>query len=134
MPGFMGNGQATLLRENKQAWMFQVETNVAGRPSVAFQLERLNRTAYPWGVSFQLYFTDSTGLTPSSPGVFEVDIQTSDIDQDAQYCTINAISGLTSLNSSFAGRLELPNFYAKYVRAVVKTLTNAVYTSLLVTR
>jgi hypothetical protein len=133
MPGYAGNGRAILLRDNAQKFLFQRETNLVGRASIACQLERVNRSFYPWGASFQLYFTDISGV-PADPGVFEVDIQTSDIDLDIQYCTINALTGAGSLNANFAGRLELPNFYAKYVRGVVKTLTNAVYTTLLVTR
>lgn len=133
MPGYGGGGAAILIRENQQKWLFQQEINVTARASIAVQLERIPRASYPWGVSFQIYFTDATG-NPANPGVYEVDIQTSDIDQDAQYCTINSLIGAGGLNASFAGRIELPSFYAKYVRAYVKTLTNAVYVSVLVTR
>jgi hypothetical protein len=42
---------------------------------------------------------------------------------------------LTSgLNASYAGRIELPALYARYVRGLVKTLQNAVYVTLLATR
>lgn len=133
MPGYAGTGYAKLLRDNQQVFLFQQEINVTGRASIAVQLERINRSFYPWGASFQLYFTNVSGVA-ADPGAYEVDIQTSDIDQDIQYCTINALAGAGFLNASFVGRLELPNFYAKYVRAYVKTLTNGVYTSLLVTR
>lgn len=133
MPGYGGTGQATLLRENKQVYLFQRESGVGGKASVAFQLERIPRTFYPWGASFQLAFTDVNG-NPADPGAFEVDIQTSDIDEDSQYCVINSWVNDTSLNTSFVGRIELPNFYAKYVRAFVASLTNAVYVTLLVTR
>jgi hypothetical protein len=114
-------------------FLFHGETGVAGRASIALQLERINRSFYPWGVSFHIAFTDVNGV-PSDPGAFEIDFQTSDIDQDTQFCTINAISGDANLNASFVGRLELPNFWAKYVRAFVKTLTNAVYVTVLATR
>ena len=133
MSGYGGTGQATLLRDNRQQFLFQQEVNVTGRASIAVQLERVNRSFYPWGVSFELFFTDANG-NPANPGVFEVDIQTADIDQDTHYCTINALAGAGFLNSNYVGRLELPSFWAKYVRGYVKTLTNAVYTSLLVTR
>jgi hypothetical protein len=132
MPGYQ-TGRATLLRTNRQAYLFQREPVAAGTASAAFQLERINRSAYPWGASFHLSFTDASGK-PADPGVFEIDIQTSDIDQDAQYCTINSWPSSSSLNASFVGRMELPTFYAKYVRGFVKTLTNNVYVSLLATR
>lgn len=133
MPGYGGTGQAKLIRDNQQVYLFQQETNVTGRASIAIQLERINRSFYPWGASFQLAFTDING-NPSSPGTFEVDIQTSDIDQDNQYCNINSWTALAALNANFVGRIELPWFYAKYVRGYVKTLTNAVYVTLLATR
>jgi hypothetical protein len=133
MPGYAGQGSAALLRENQQKFLFQQETNLTGKASIAVQLERIPRSYYPWGVSFQVAFTDVNG-NPSDPGAFEVDIQTSDIDQDSQYCVINSWSGDAALNASFVGRIELPNFYAKFVRGLVRSLTNAVYVTLLVTR
>jgi hypothetical protein len=71
MPGFQGTGKATLIRDNQQLFLFQQETNVTGRPSIALQLERINRSAYPWGMSFQISFTDVNG-NPADPGTFEV--------------------------------------------------------------
>jgi hypothetical protein len=133
VPGFGGTGKASLLRDNQQKYLFQQETNVTGRASIALQLERINRSYYPWGVSFQVAFTNAAGA-PADPGSFEIDIQTSDVDQDAQYCTINSWVNDASLNASFVGRIELPSFYAKFVRAFVKTLTNSVYITVLVTR
>jgi hypothetical protein len=133
MPGYGGTGQATLLRENQQKFLFQQEPVAAGRASVAVQLERISRSFYPWGVSFQASFTDVNGNS-ANPGAFEIDIQTSDVDQDSQYCTINSWTNTTSLNANFAGRMELTTLYAKFVRAYIKTLTNGVYTTLLVTR
>jgi len=133
MPVYAGTGQAKLIRDNQQMFLFQKELNLAGKSSVALQLERINRSSYPWGVSFQIYFTDVNG-NPADPGAFEVDIQTSDIDADIQFCTINQWTGDANLNANFVGRIELPNFYAKYIRGFVKTLTNAVYITLLATR
>jgi hypothetical protein len=131
MPGYRGAGQAALLRYNQQRFLFQQESGLTGRASIAVQLERVRGSHYPWGASFQLYFTDASGK-PADPGAFEVDIQTSDTDADAQFCTISAVTG--PLNASYAARLELPNFFAKFIRAYVKTLTNAVYVSVMATR
>jgi|SRR5215472_12290494 len=130
MAGYQ-TGRATLLRTNSQVWLFQQEQVAAGRASMAVQLERISRSSYPWGLSVQIYFTDVNGK-PSDPGAFEVDVQSSDIDQDSMFCTISQIN--SGLNASFAGRLELVSFWAKYIRVFVKTLTNAVYTSVMATR
>jgi hypothetical protein len=133
MPGYAGTGRATPIRDNQQIYLFKKELNVTGRASIAVQPQRINRSFWPsGGASFQLYFTDVNG-NPADPGVFEVDIQTSDIDQDTQYCTATSFPANASLNASFVAHVELPSFYAKFVRAFVKTLTNPVYTTLLVT-
>jgi hypothetical protein len=137
MPGYPGSGQAALIRENRQVFLFQNETIPAGTvnsASIAVQLERIRSLAYPWGVSFEIYFTDSTGVTPANPGNFEVDVQTADVDENTHYCTISALTSVSSLNSYFVGRIELPQFWAKYVRVYLKTLTNAVNITALVTR
>ena len=131
MPGYTQSA-TSLLHENQQKFAFNRESGLAGRSSVAFQLERVPRSYYPWGVSFHVQFTDVNG-NPADPGAFEIDIQTSDVDQDTQYCNITQWSGAASLNTNFVGRVEITNFFAKYVRAFVKTLTNAVYVTLTVT-
>jgi hypothetical protein len=123
--------KAALLRTNQQAYLFRQESGVTGRASAAVQLERVRGSYYQWGASFQIYFTDASG-NPANPGAFEIDIQTSDIDSDLQYTTASAIT--SGLNASYAARVEMASFYAKYVRGYLKTLTNSVYVSLLATR
>lgn len=126
MPGFAGDGQARLMYENQQAWLLQAETVASGTASIAYQLRRERGAYYPFGVSFQVGFS-------ATPGAFQVDIQTSDIDADAEYCTINSLT-TGGLSATFRGRIELPSFWARYIRAKVVTVTNVVATSVLVTR
>src|SRR5882762_12016451 len=103
MPGYPGGGQARLLRTNQQIFLFNNETVAAARESIAVQLDRISHSSYPFGASFQIKFS-------GDPGAFEVDIQTSDTDNDADYCTINLLNSSSQLNSNFVGRVELPNF------------------------
>lgn len=128
MSGYAGTGRATLLRENQQSFLFQQEEVVAGMASRAFQIERITHS-FQAGVAFQIFFTDVNG-NPSNPGAFEIDVQTSDIDQDNQYSTVTTYTG--PLNAGFSGRVELTNFFAKYIRCMLKSLTNAVYVTVLV--
>jgi hypothetical protein len=121
--GYGGTGQAALLRQNQQVALFQQATNIVGRASIAIQPERLS---FPTSLSVQIYFTDVNG-NPSSPGAFEVDVQASDLDQDSQYYTASTWTG--PLNAGDVGRIELGSILARYVRIVVKSLTNAVYTT-----
>ena len=128
MPAYAGQGTATLINTNSQVYLFNQEV-LSSEPvaSIALQLSRPTSMYYPWGASFELWFS-------GNPGNFEVDVQTADYDADSHYCTINSWINVASLNASYVGRIELPNFWAKFVRAYVKSLTNPVKISLLVTR
>lgn len=131
-PGvYPGPGLAPLLRGNSQQYLFQQQRVLSGQASIAVQLERIKMVyTYPQGASLQIWFTNSSQVA-ADPGTFEVDVQTADVDADAQYATG---TGLTALNAGFAGRIELPLIYAKYLRVLAKTITNAVFTNVLVTR
>ena len=120
MPGYAGDGQATCIGLGQQAYFFNSETLVSVPvASVAYLISRVPGTFYPWGVSYEIWFS-------GNPGAFEVDIQTADWDLNSHYCTINTINSTSSLNASFVGRVELPQFYARYTRVYIKTLTNSV--------
>jgi hypothetical protein len=99
-----------------------------GESSIAFQLERVPNVVYPWGMSFDIAFS-------GAPGTFGIDIQTADIDQDSHYVTLNSLT-TGGLNSSNVGRVELPNFWAKYTRVKVVSFANyaTVTLSVLLTR
>ena len=125
MPNYTGSSQACLIRDNQQKWLWNNETVAAGTASIAFQIERVNRSFYPWGISLEIFFS-------GAPGTFEVDLQDADIDMDSHYVTVDAIS--TGMNASYVTRIELPSFYAKYVRVKLVTLTNPVNMSVLLTR
>ena len=128
MPGYGSSGQAPLLGEGLQLYLFQSETVSVGESSIGVQLARRPGIFYPWGVSFQIAFS-------GAPGAFQIDIQTADIDQDSNYVTINALT-TGVLNASNVGRVELPNFWAKFVRVKVVGFANfaTVTLSVLVTR
>jgi hypothetical protein len=125
MPAYTGPAQAALIRDNQQKYLWNNETVAAGTASIAFQIERVNRSFYPWGISLEIFFS-------GDPGSFEVDLQDADIDKDSHYVTVDQIT--TGLNTSFVTRIELPSFYTKYVRVKLVTLTNAVNISVLLTR
>lgn len=132
MPPYPGNSLATLLRDNKQGFLWHnatVPVNAAqGSLSHAFQLER-NRSAYPWGVSFEVWFS-------GAPGAFEIDIVGANDDigspSPGRYVVLGNI---TVVNASNVGRWDMPsNMWPKFVAGFVKTLTNPVTVTLQVTR
>jgi hypothetical protein len=133
MSAYPGPGLANLLRVNRQAYLWQAEAPPAGiypgSLSLAYQLERLDNAFYPWGAAFELWFS-------GNPGVFEVDILGAQIDQPQNYAQIGAITLASSYVPGFyVGRWDMPsNLWVKYVAAYMKTLTNAVNATLLVTR
>lgn len=126
MPGY-DPSQTKLLRYNEQKMLLDNETiNVVPEASIAVEINRTTGTYYPWGISFEIWFS-------ANPGNCEIDIQTADFDKDSHYCTISSITQ-ADLNTNFVGRIELPQFWAKFVRAYVKTLTNSVGVSVMATR
>ena len=125
IPGFYpGPGQAQLLHVNQQAYLFQATRALAGKKSIAVELERGNRGFYPWGAAIQVEFS-------GAPGTFEIDIEASEDDKEATYVSIVTI---TAVNSSNAGRAAIGFTWPKFVRANVVALTNDVLTTLLITR
>jgi len=125
MPLYPGPSKALLLYENKQSFLFQKESIVAGQSSIAVQLRRERGAAYPFGASFKIQFS-------GAPGPFQVDIQSSDQDVESDFVSLSSLTG--GLNGSNVGRIELPSFWAKFVRANVVVLTNAVTLTVEVTR
>ncbi len=124
-PGFYpGAGQAKLLNMNHQYFLLFRAAAVAGQASVAVQLSRMPRTAYPFAAAFQVEFS-------ATPGTFEISVEGAEIDEDRYYVEIEEI---TAVNASFVGRVAVCSDYPKFVRVKVVTLTNAVLTSVIVTR
>ncbi|SRR6266436_1191837 len=130
-PGiYPGAGQASLLRANGQQYLFQQQLIAAGNASIAVLLERTKMSYfYPFGFSIQIWFTNSSGAG-ADPGAFEVDAQFSD--NDVQYQTTTGLTAVDATN--FSGRIEFTLSWTKFVRVNIKTLTNAVYSNVLVTR
>ena len=133
MPAYPGNGLATLLRNNTQVYLWNNETVPAsaaqGSLSVAFQLERVNRTYYKPGVSFEVVFS-------GAPGTFEIDIMVANNDNGVpspgNYVQVGTI---TTVNASNVGRFDLSDDYSpRYIAAFMKTLSNSVKVTLQVSK
>lgn len=136
MPNYPGSGQAKLLRDNTQGilWSFQDGIIPAPQLSVSFLLERINRSFYPWGLSFEIAFS-------GNPGAFEIDLMGSNTDNAAYYITLGSITSTNNAYGSYApfsqyvGRWDMPsNMWPKYVAGFLKTLGNSVNISLTVTK
>lgn len=142
-PGsYPGPGQASLLRSNCQQWLFQQQqvpangvANAAGAnpsASIAVQLDRVKSPYfYPFAFSVQIYFTDVNG-NRAAPGVFEIDVQTSDFDNDGDFCLDQAMTVVNTTGQ--AARQTFTLSWCKYVRVWVKSLANNVYANVMVTR
>ena len=124
MGAYPGPNQAKFLRNNSLHFMWDNELVAAGTLSVAFMPERINRSFYPYGMSFEASFA-------ANPGVFEIDIMGANTDNPAYYITLGMITaannGFGSLFTGFVGRWDMPtNMWPKYVAGYVKSLGNAV--------
>jgi hypothetical protein len=137
MPGYAGNGLAALLRNDQQGILFSYNdgTITAKTLSVAFQLERINRSFYPWGLSLEVQFS-------ANPGAFEIDLLGANTDVPANYTLLGSIATTNNAYNSdsvnfpgWVGRYDMAtNLWPKYVAGYVKTLTNAVNISLIVNK
>jgi len=124
VPRYPGTGQATLLYENQQNFFCYQERLTATMKTQAFQLRRVTRQAIPFGASVEVSFS-------GAPGTLQIDVQTADSDEDGKYTVLTSIA---AVNSSNVGRVELPSFWAKYIRLSVTTLTNDVLMTGMVSR
>ncbi len=136
MPPYPGNGLGTLLRVNRQGFLWNVETVPAGTfpgsLSQSLLLERLDNAFYPWGASFEATFS-------ASPGAFEIDILGANIDAAPNYIQLGSIinTGATGQTGTggFVWSYDMSsNLWTKYVAAWMKILTNTVNVTLMVTR
>ncbi len=135
MPNYTGPGRAQLLRNNSQGLLWSNEVVTPPQLSVSFLLERINRSYYPWGLSFEVSFA-------ADPGAFEIDIMGANSDSSAQnYSYLGTITqtnhGYGSYGgfNGYVGRWDMPsNLWPRYVAGFVKTLTNAVAMTLTVTK
>lgn len=129
MPFYPGSGKATIINANTQVFLFNNERTGPGTPinaaSIACQLERQKSASYPFGFAVQVSFS-------GAPGVFEVNVQGSEIDADANYCNLG--TPITAVNAGNTARFEGVAVYPKFVRVFVKTLTNDVNTTAILTR
>jgi hypothetical protein len=106
MPGYQGQGQAKLLSDNQQKYLWQNEPVTAGALSIAYELTRVSRSFYPWGLSFEVMFS-------AAPGAFEIDITAANNDIAGDYIQIGTI---TTANATNVGRCDMPsNVWPKYV-------------------
>jgi hypothetical protein len=67
-----------------------------------------------------------TGFFSGAPGSFEIDVQVSDVDSDAQYqtCANGNITSVDATNQSF--HFDGSTVLATFVRLLMRTRTNAV--------
>lgn len=126
-PGpYPGSGKAALLRPGQYLYLLQNQLVTAPLVTIAFQIERTKSGFYyPAGFSLEISFS-------GAPGTFEVDLQTSDTDQDGFFCQAAVLNG--GLNPSNVGRIEWTNYWALFGRAKVVTLTNPVSMTIKATR
>ena len=130
MSAYAGSNQAKILRNNAQVFLWNNEVPVVGTLSVAFLLERINRSYYPWGLSFEASFS-------GDPGTFEIDLMGANNDQLVNYIQLGTISSTNNggIFTGFVGRWDMPsNMWPKYVAGYISALTNAVRLTLTATK
>ncbi len=130
MPNYGSSNQGKLLYENSQVFLWNNELVVAGNLSISWELFRVSRSYYPWGLSAEVVFS-------GNPGVFEIDIMGANTDAAANFIQIGTITnaGSSIIAGAYVGRWDMPSYiWPKYIAGYIKTLTNAVNTTLAITR
>jgi hypothetical protein len=102
---------------NRPLVLWANETVAAGGKSVQFGIRKDQH--FPAIFSLEAVFS-------ADPGAFSLSIQTADVDDETRYVTKVTLSDSTLLNSSFVGRIEVMDVVAKFARAYLSALTNAV--------
>jgi hypothetical protein len=119
MPSYPGPGLATPLAYTKQGLFWEGETiptTYPGSLSVAFLLQRVDATFYPWGFAVEVQFA-------GSPGAFEVDVMGAETDNPANYVKIGSVIAVASLVAGqYVGRFDTTALYPKYVALNMTTL------------
>lgn len=125
MPAYQASGSITALYPGDTATLILAERPAAGVASLQVALGG-NPDGSPLKLSVE-------GLFAGAPGAFEVDLQTSDTDVDADYISQAAV--LNAVNANNACRAEFPAIVAKFARLLTKIqTTNAVNGTFRITR
>lgn len=102
-----------------QVWNAEQPAAGAGGPSASQQIAATYAQGLAPGISFEGFFS-------GAPGSFEIDVQASNVDSDAQYQTLpnGAISSVDAVNQTFLYVDAISNF--KFYRALMRSRGNAV--------
>ncbi|HZP32679.1 MAG TPA: hypothetical protein VFB23_04875 [Candidatus Acidoferrales bacterium] len=104
--------------DSAQVWNAEQPTPGNGGGSASTQLA-LGTSGTPGGFSV-------TGFFSGAPGAFEIDVQVSDVDADAQYqtCANGNITSVDATNNTF--HFDGSTVLATFVRLLLRSRTNAV--------
>lgn len=121
MPAYNANPALYAIAPGDSVQVWNAEQPVAGSggASASQQIAAFYAQGIGSGISFKGFFS-------AAPGVFELDVQASDVDADAQYQTLPSgnITTVDAVNQTFL--YEDVNANHKFYRALMRTRTNAV--------
>lgn len=121
MPAYNANAALYAIApgDSIQVWNAEQPAPGNGGVSASQQIAAVYAQGIGTGISFKGFFS-------GAPGVFEIDVQASDVDSDAQYQTLpnGNITTVDSTNNTFL--FEDLNANHKFYRALMRSRTNAV--------
>lgn len=118
MPAYQTTGSITALYQGDSFFFWNNETPAVGSSSLQAALG-MDGGSQGTAASVEISFA-------ANPGVFEVDVQTSDTDIDSDYVSKTSINQ-ANLNAAFVGRIEISNpLVAKFWRLKNVAMANAV--------
>lgn len=127
MPAYSSTGNRVVLYPGDALTVWNAESPTTGSSSQQVALTP-NTSTDSSSLSVQVTFS-------GDPGVFEIDVQEADApDVDGSYNLISTSAKITTVNSSFVGRLDLTGIRADFVRLNMQNdPANAVTTTATIT-
>lgn len=123
MPPYGSQPYVEICHTNQPLWTGEQPAPGNGGASASYPVKLPDEQASFW----------IEGFFDGAPGVFEIDIQASSVDADTEYVTLpGGVINAVNVNNAF--RLDVVNLRVTYIRALMKTRTNAVNVFLRVCR
>lgn len=121
MPAYKASPIAVAIWPGSTSQVWNAETPTPGNGGAAASERVALGTALGSPAGFSV-----TGFFSAAPGAFEVDVQVSDVDQDAQYQTC-ANGNLTSVDATnFTFHFDGSTVLTTFVRLLMRARTNSV--------
>lgn len=119
MPNYDTTLQMPSLYPGQIVLAFDAEQPAAPQASKAFAIPTPMIGNHPPAINVDIEFS-------ADPGVFQLDVQEAEEDENASYMTVPSAGSLTTVDANFRSRADIFPFVGKFIRLNLVSRTNAV--------